>query len=120
MSRGTTLIVAVVVLFIGWSRGPAGFILAVLAEAVVYFVSLRLHPRIRHTGLLGLGWFTCRGTGERHSHLFRWIYHNCRRCNGSGRVIRLGARHAGADYVRRSSTTAGTQRAERKRTRTWR
>jgi hypothetical protein len=121
MSRPVVLAVAAIVLLVGWAtHGPVGLVLAILLEATVYFISLRLHPRIRHTGILGLGWFTCRGTGEKHSHLFRWIWHRDARCGGSGRIIRWGARRWGTDNIRRAEVLAATQRSNAKRLRTWR
>jgi hypothetical protein len=121
MSRLVVLAVAAVVLLIGWAtHGAVGLVLAILAEAIVYFISLRLHPRIRHTGILGLGWFTCRGTGESHSRFFPWIFHRDSRCGGSGRIIRWGARRWGPDYVRRAEVLQVTQRASAKRLHSWR
>jgi len=98
----------------------AGLLLAVFLLTVVYFVSLRIHPRIRHNGPLGIGWHTCHGTGERRSPLFPWTYRKCKRCAGSGRLIRYGARRWSADYLHAEEIRGAKARETMKQNHTWR
>jgi len=98
----------------------AGLLLAVFLLTVVYFVSLRIHPRIRHNGPLGIGWHTCHGTGEKHSRIFPWIYHKDERCAGTGRVVRWGARRWGSDSVQAEVIRQRQSRRTMKQNHTWR
>jgi hypothetical protein len=104
-----------------WALGRwAGLLLGLTFLTVAYFASLRIHPRIRHNGPLGIGWFTCRGTGEKHSHLFPWIWHRDKYCRGSGRVVRWGARRWGSQSVKAEAVAAKQGRRTAKQNRTWR
>lgn len=87
----TFLLAAGILLFAyaGWH--VEGIALAIVGEATVYLISLRTHPRTRHTG-----WFSCGGSGEvRSKWWFPWAFHRCSRCQ-SGRIVRWGAGHWGS------------------------
>jgi hypothetical protein len=70
-----------------------GLILAVLVLFGAYFLSVRIHPRVRHTG-----WRSCNGSGEKRGSIFTWSFHKCPNCNG-GRLVRWGAGHFGPDHI---------------------
>jgi hypothetical protein len=72
-----------------------GLILAALGLFIAYFVSVRLHPRTRHTG-----WRSCNGAGEKRATIFTWTFHKCPNCNG-GRLVRWGAGHFGPEHIQR-------------------
>lgn len=80
-----------------------GLVLAALGLFIAYLVSLRLHPRIRHTG-----WRGCNGSGEVRGSVFTWAFRKCARCNG-GRLIRSGAGYMGAGHIK--AEHARTKRA---------
>jgi hypothetical protein len=67
-----------------------GLVVATIGIGVFYFISLRLHPRMRHIGFRG-----CGGTGEVRGAIFTWTFRKCPHCQ-SGRHIRWGAGHFGA------------------------
>jgi hypothetical protein len=73
--------------------GVVGFVVATIGIAISYFISLRLHPRMRHIGFRG-----CGGTGELRGSIFTWTFRRCPRCQ-SGRHIRWGAGHFGTDRI---------------------
>jgi hypothetical protein len=70
-----------------------GFVVATVIIGVSYFISLRLHPRMRHIGFRG-----CGGTGEVRGSVFTWTFHKCPHCQG-GRHIRWGAGRLGASHI---------------------
>ena len=70
-----------------------GLILAALGLFIAYLASIRLHPRVRHTG-----WRSCNGSGEKRGSIFTWSFHKCQNCNG-GRLIRWGAGHFGPGHI---------------------
>jgi len=70
-----------------------GLILAVLGLFLAYVVSIRRHPRVRHTG-----WRSCNGSGEVRGAIFPWTFHKCPNCNG-GRLVRWGAGHFGTGPI---------------------
>ena len=72
----------------------AGLVIAVIGLLVSYILSLRLHPRIRHTGFRG-----CGGSGEHRGSVFTWVHRKCPGCQG-GRMVRWGAGHFGADHIK--------------------
>jgi DnaJ-class molecular chaperone len=55
--------------------------------AAGYLISLRLHP------LMNCG--RCKGTNKHRGAIYSYAYRPCRRCKGSGRKRRLGARVLG-------------------------
>lgn len=72
-----------------------GLILAGLGLGIAYIASLRLHPRMRHTGFR-----SCNGSGELRGSIFTWVHRKCpgKVCQG-GRQIRWGAGHFGASHI---------------------
>jgi hypothetical protein len=71
-----------------------GFVVAGIALFIGYWISLFLHPRVRHTGFR-----SCNGTGEVRGSVFTWTFRKCPGCQ-SGRQVRWGAGHIGADRIR--------------------
>jgi hypothetical protein len=57
-------------------------VVAVVIMAVVYYLSLHLHP--------DRDCRTCRGTGRHRGWVFLWTRRQCRECAGQGRHRRLG------------------------------
>ena len=91
-----------------------GLVLAVLGLFVAYFVSVRLHPRVRHTG-----WRSCNGSGEKRGSIFTWSFHKCPGCNG-GRLVRWGAGHFGPDHIQREYRRNLEARRKAKQDSRWR
>ena len=85
-----------------------GFVVATIGIGISYFISLRLHPRMRHIGFRG-----CGGTGEVRGAIFTWTFRRCPHCQ-SGRQIRWGAGHFGADHIQaeRQRNVAARQAAK--------
>jgi hypothetical protein len=71
-----------------------GLVLATVGLFVVYLVSCRLNPRVRHM----TGFRHCNGRGEVQGWLFPWSFHKCPGCTG-GRQIRWGARFFGQPHI---------------------
>jgi hypothetical protein len=105
---------AIVILVIAWAAGVKSGAVATIGVVVIYLLSLRLHPRVRHTGFRG-----CGGSGERHGRLFAWTFRKCGRCE-SGRRIRFGAAHAGAGHIQAEAARTKAARAAAKDNGTWR
>lgn len=102
----------IIILVVGYALGHAlGLILAGLGLGIIYFSSLRFHPRMRHRA--------CRGTGEHHSALFPWTHRKCGGCQG-GRIIRLGAGRIGTGHIRNEHAQAKADRAAAREDHTWR
>jgi hypothetical protein len=60
MTKGQFTLVTGLILLVAWARwNAAGLILGGLGVFAAYYISLRVHPRTRHTG-----WRGCGGTGE--------------------------------------------------------
>jgi hypothetical protein len=58
-------------------------LLLIVIVAVVYLVSLRIHPLRKCR--------TCKMTGRHFGGMFTYSMRPCRRCRGSGRRDRLGS-----------------------------
>jgi hypothetical protein len=103
------------ILIVGYAVGHVlGLILAALGLGIAYFATLRIHPRIRHTGFRG-----CGGTGEHRGSIFTWRFRKCPRCN-SGRLISYGAGHWGADHIKSEYARTKQARAAAKDGNRWR
>ena len=101
MSKGRFAFVTAAVLLVAWAGWHAlGFLLAAVVLGGAYLLSVRVHPRTRHTGFR-----SCGGTGEHRGAVFGWSHRRCPGCDG-GRLVRWGAgqfgsRHARGEYARR-------------------
>jgi hypothetical protein len=96
MRKGQFPWALIVILVLGYlAFNVVGLVLAALGLFVAYFVSVRLHPRVRHTG-----WRSCNGSGEKRGSIFTWSFHKCPGCNG-GRLVRWGAGQFGPDHIQR-------------------
>ena len=103
------------ILGFGYAAGHAtGLILAAAGLFAVYLLSLRVHPRIKHTG-----WRGCNGTGEHRGTIFTWTFRKCPRCSG-GRLIRRGAGTWGAGHIQREHARGKAARSAAKSGGTWR
>jgi hypothetical protein len=103
------------ILIVSYALGSLlGLILATVGLFVVYLASLRVHPRVRHTG-----WRSCGGTGEQRGTVFTWTFRKCPGCSG-GRVIRRGAAVWGAPHVKHEHAEAKQARAGARSNGTWR
>lgn len=91
-----------------------GLVITAIVLFVVYLISLRVHPRIRHTG-----WRSCAGTGEHRGAVFTWTHRRCPGCNG-GRLIRRGAGIWGAEHIRHEYARTKAARATARSNGTWR
>jgi hypothetical protein len=91
-----------------------GLVLAAIGLFIVYLASLRVHPRIRHTG-----WRGCGGSGEHRGAVFTWTFRKCPGCNG-GRLIRRGAGTWGAQHIRREHASTKAARARARSEHVWR
>jgi hypothetical protein len=91
-----------------------GLILAVLGLFIAYLVSIRLHPRVRHTG-----WRSCNGSGEVRGAIFTWTFRKCPNCN-SGRLVRWGAGHFGAEHMQTEYRRSLEARRKAKQDGRWR
>jgi len=100
------IVIILVIGYAGWH--VLGLVLAATGLFIAYLASLRLHPRIRHTGFR-----SCHGSGERRGAIFTWTFRKCPGCNG-GRLIRRGAGAWGAGHIREeyASTKAGRAAAK--------
>lgn len=115
VTKGRFAVTAVVVLITaaaGWHA--AGFTVAALFLFGAYVLSVRVHPRTRHTG-----WRSCNGTGEHRGTVFGWGHRRCPGCDG-GRMIRWGAGHFGTGVMRGEYTARREARQSARDNRTWR
>ncbi len=104
--------ILILILVAGFLLGHVlGLVLAVIGLVVIYLVSVRVHPRMRHR--------SCNGTGEHRGAVFTWTHRKCPRCNG-GRLVRWGAGQFGADHVRNEYRSAKDARAAARDNNTWR
>jgi hypothetical protein len=104
-----------VILIAGYAyASTVGLILAAVGLAVIYLLSLRVHPRINHTG-----WRGCGGTGRHRGSVFTWTFRKCPGCDG-GRLIRRGAGQWGAEHIRHEHARGKAARATAKSGGTWR
>jgi hypothetical protein len=106
------LIGVVVVAWAGWHL--LGLVVAGLGLFVSYFLTVRLHPRTRHTG-----WRGCGGTGEHKGSIFTWRHHRCPGCQG-GRLIGWGAGHLGSDHIKAEYARTKAARELAKENNRWR
>jgi len=107
--------VLVAILIVGYAVASLlGLILAAAGLFVAYLASLRVHPRIRHTG-----WRGCGGTGEHRGDVFTWTHRKCPGCNG-GRLIRRGAAIWGPEHIRHEHARTKQARATARSSGTWR
>jgi hypothetical protein len=103
----------IVVLAAGFAAASAvGLILAGLGLIVLYLVSIRLHPRMLHR--------RCAGSGRTHDWIFPWVYHRCRGCGGSGRMIRYGSARWGLPHIRQEADSVAKARAAARSGHIWR
>jgi hypothetical protein len=94
MRKGQFPWLLAIILVVGYAVfNVIGLVLAALLLFVAYLVSIRIHPRIRHTG-----WGSCGGSGEKRGAIFTWTFHKCPGCNG-GRLVRWGAGHFGNNPI---------------------
>lgn len=91
-----------------------GLVLAAIGLFVAYFFSVRLHPRVRHTG-----WGSCNGTGEHRGGIFTWTFRRCPGCNG-GRLVRWGAGQFGPDHIQAEYRRGIEMRRQAKKDKRWR
>ena len=105
---------ATIILLVAWAAGPAPGILATLAIIVIAAVTVRIHPRVRHTG-----WRGCAGTGEHRGFFFPWRFRKCPRCN-SGRLISWVAGHFGAGHIQSEYAQSRAARAVARDEHRWR
>ncbi|MDQ2814373.1 MAG: hypothetical protein M3Z75_21530 [Actinomycetota bacterium] len=97
---------------VAWVMGNIlGLVLATLGLVVIYLVSVRVHPRIRHRG--------CGGTGEHRGAVFTWTHRKCPRCTG-GRLVRWGAGQWGSEHIRNEYSRTKEARAAARSNGTWR
>jgi hypothetical protein len=103
------------ILVVGYAAGHiVGLVLAAAGLFIAYLLSLRIHPRIRHTG-----WRSCNGSGEHRGAIFTWTFRKCPGCNG-GRLIRLGAGHMGAEHIQNEYQKGKRARQQAKDGNVWR
>jgi hypothetical protein len=88
-----------------------GLVIAAIGLFIAYFASLWLHPRTRHG--------RCKGTGEVRGSVFTWTHRKCPGCQ-SGRVVRWGAGHMGADHIQGEYKRTKTTRQLAKENHRWR
>ena len=94
--------------------GTLGAVLAAFGAAVIYRLSLRAHPRTKHTG-----WRGCGGTGNHRGSVFTWAYRKCGGCNG-GWLIRRGAGIWGAEHIRHEHARGKAARSAARKVGAWR
>jgi hypothetical protein len=104
-------ILAIIEVVASFAGGIVGLVIANVILAVIYLLSLRVHPRIRHG--------RCAGTGEHRGAVFTWTHRKCGRCNG-GRLIRWGAGRWGSEPIRNEYRKTAEARATARRNGTWR
>lgn len=105
---GAILIVA----YGGWHL--TGLIVTSLGLGVAYLATIRIHPRVRHTGFR-----SCGGSGEHRGAIFSWRFRKCPRCNG-GRLISWGAGHLGAGHIQTEYAKGREARKTAKKNHAWR
>jgi len=88
-----------------------GLILAAIGLLIAYFLSLRVHPRMRHG--------SCNGTGEHRGAVFTWVHRKCPGCQG-GRIVRWGAGRWGAEHIRTEASRGREARAAAREANRWR
>jgi hypothetical protein len=109
------LLAGIVILLATAGGGFEGFLIAAALLGVPYLVVCALAPRTRHTG-----WGGCGGSGEARSKLYPWAFHRCKRCGGSGRQVRMGARMVGPEHVKAEHRRQQAGRKARNEQGTWR
>lgn len=115
MSKRSFAVAVVVTLLVAWSGWHAGGVtVAGLVLFGAYWLSVRIHPRTRHTG-----WRSCDGTGEHKGTIFGWGHRKCPGCDG-GRIVRWGAGHFGSEHARNEYTTRRVARQIARSRGTWR
>ena len=115
MTKGQFTLVTGLILLVAWARWhAAGLILGGLGVFAAYYISLRVHPRTRHTG-----WRGCGGTGEHKGVVFGWGHRKCPGCQ-SGRLVRRGAGQWGAPRVQQEYRKGKAARKKAKQENRWR
>jgi hypothetical protein len=115
MPKSAFPLILLIILFVGYAVfSIVGVILAVIVLFIGYFISVRLHPRVRHTG-----WRGCNGTGEHRGAIFTWTFHRCPGCQG-GRMVRRGAGHLGPENVQSEYRRGIEARRKAKQDNRWR
>jgi hypothetical protein len=100
--------------FFAFASGIVTGIVVTLILIVIYLASLRVHPRIRHSG-----WRSCNGTGEHRGAVFTWTFRRCPGCSG-GRLIRWGAARWGSGPIRTEAARQRESRAAARDNHSWR
>ncbi|MFZ0227619.1 MAG: hypothetical protein WAL41_11870 [Mycobacterium sp.] len=114
MTRGQALGGGIVILAVAWVHSLVSGIIVTIAIIGICWVTVRVHPRVRHTGL-----GSCHGTGEYRNMFFPWRFHRCKRCNG-GRLISPLAGHFGAGHIQGEYARTKQARELAKENRRWR
>ena len=97
-----------------WAHSPVTGILVTIAVIVISLITVRVHPRVRHTGF-----GSCHGTGESRNMFFPWRFRRCRRCN-SGRLISPLAGRFGTDAIKSEHVRSKQARALARENHRWR
>ena len=100
MTKGQALAGGILTEVVAWAHSAVTGILATIMIIVIGVVTVRVHPRVRHTGF-----GSCHGTGESHSMFFPWRFRKCYRCN-SGRLVSPVAGRFGSEAVRNEYAAA--------------
>jgi hypothetical protein len=98
--------------YAGWHL--VGLIIAAVGLLIAYLLSLRVHPRMRHTGFRG-----CGGSGEHRGAIFTWTHRRCPGCQG-GRIIRWGAGQFGAGHIQAEASRSKRAREAARDQNRWR
>ena len=91
-----------------------GVVLVTIVFILIDLITIRVHPRVRHTGF-----GSCHGSGESRNFLFPWHFHRYSRCNG-GRLISPMAARFGTEEIRNEAALAKEGRKARKEQHRWR
>ena len=114
MTRNQALAGGILIEVVAWVHSAWWGILVTFVIIVVGAVTVRVHPRVRHTGF-----GSCHGTGESRNMFFPWRFRKCGRCN-SGRLISPLAGHFGASHIQSEYENAKEAREVAKRQHRWR
>ncbi len=114
MTRGQAFGGGIVILAVAWVHSLVSGIIVTIAIIGICWVAVRVHPRVRHTGL-----GSCHGTGESRNMFFPWRFRRCGRCN-SGRLVSPLAARFGSDPVREEAARAKDGRKAAREQHRWR
>ena len=114
VTRNQALGAGILAEVVAWASSALWGILVTIAIIIIILVTVRVHPRVRHTGL-----GSCHGTGESRNMFFRWRFRRCKRCN-SGRLISPLAGRFGTDAIKNEHVRAKQARALAKENKRWR